>query len=155
MKLWQRLAAGLMAAAAFTIALLAYLGAGSDNLAVTAEVPESVIAGEAFDVTLNIENKTDSPQTIVSIGLAESLQEQGLIIEETLPDYRTVDKRSIWSEYTFAITRRPVIEPGESIPLRVTLVASRPGTVDGQLTLWLEKELQATYVAIQLQVVDE
>lgn len=154
MKLWQRLAAGLITAAVLIIALVAYLGAESDDLAVSVEMPESVSAGEAFDVTLNTENKTDSPQTIVSIGLTESLQEQGLIIEDTLPDYRAVDKRSIWSEYTFAITRRPVIEPGDSIPLRVTLVATRPGAVDGQLTLWLEKSLQAVYVDIQLQVVE-
>lgn len=155
MRFWQRLAIGLVVITAFAIGILAYLGTASNNLSVTTEMPDTVKVGESFDVTLNIDNQTDSPQTIVSIGLAESLQEQGLVIEDTLPNYRTVDKRSIWSEYTFAITRRPVIEPGDTIPLRVTMVANRPGSVDGELTLWLEKDLQAVSVDFEVQVVEE
>lgn len=155
MNLRQQLAVALILVVAITIGILVYLGAASEKLSVTTEMPETVIVGEPFDVTLNIENQTDNPQTIISIGLAESLQERGLVIEDTLPDYRTVDQRSIWSEYTFAITRRPVIEPGDTIPLRITMIAHKPGILDGDLTMWVDNDLQATFVEFQLQIAEE
>lgn len=137
------------------VLLLWYLGGDNDSLRASADVPEEVRVDEPFELRLNLTNPTDEDQTIVSIGLTQALLDAGLRLEDMVPAYREISVRGNWHEYVFSIARRPVMPPGSDFQFILTLVASEPGTYDGSLTIWLDRNLQAIHRDLHVEAVED
>lgn len=157
---WQKIlvSSGLIAVmlAALGGAVLAYLGSEAHIIEAQTETPRIVLANQAFDVTLTLHNTSDSPQELISIGVERDLLHQGLNVVEMVPPYREGDTtgQSRWAEFTFAIQRRPTLQPDEALRMRIAMVATQPGTYSGDLAIWAKNQAQADYAPLTVVVVE-
>lgn len=152
---WLRLALLVSGAVLLVVGGLYYLGSEPQVLALETDAPQSVPVGEPFTTTLTIRNRTNSPQTLISLGLDEALLDAGLEVRRAVPSFRT--ERAIpgsrWHEYIFSLALRPRLMPDETLSMRLELVATRPGRYSGTLVLWTENRLRADGAALQLEAV--
>lgn len=136
-------------------AVLAYLGSEAHVIESKAEAPRIVLVNQPFDVALTLYNTTGSQQELISIGVDRHLIEQGLGVVEMVPPYREAEElgQSQWVEFTFAIQRRPVLQPDELLRMRIGMIVTQPGTYQGDLTIWTKNQTQADYAHLTVVAV--
>lgn len=137
------------------LGLLVYLGSPNKTLAIAPDYETTVPVGEPFNITLNIQNTSSSEETLVSLGIENEFLEQGIQVERTTPNFRTVSAGTYWHEYRLASAFLPPLAPDEELPFRLTLIAEKTGHYETTLTIWLENEARPHYVDIAFEVVEE
>ena len=137
------------------IGLLAYLGSPSETLAISPDYASTVTANESFNITLNIRNTTSADKALISLGIEQDFLAQGIQVERTVPNYRTVSDGNHWQEYRFASSFFPPLAPDEELPLRLTLIATEPGIYATTLTIWVENEMRPHTIDIEFEVIEE
>lgn len=146
-KLWQVVAVlGLLAVVGG--GALAYLGGEARVMHLKTEAPSTVVVGQPFDVWITLENISTTEQTIVSIGVENSLE-----MLEMIPSYRTVEHRGAWTEYVFARQRRPVLLSDETLQVRLRLIAPEVGDTTTEVVVWYNNHIRSDYIKLNLHVV--
>ncbi len=130
--------------------LLVYLGSQAHIVEAHLQQPDTVLVGQAFDVTLLLENTTDNELVLVSMGIEQSLMDNGLQLVEMVPNYRTIETRQRWAEYVYSRLRRPNLAPGDTIPLRLRLIATEPRQYKGEIALWYNNHVRSDYVMLHI-----
>lgn len=137
------------------IGLLAYLGSPSETLVISPDYASTVTTNEPFNITLNIRNTTSADKAIISLGIEQNFLAEGIQVERTVPNYRTVSEGDHWREYRLASSFLPPLAPDEELPLRLTLIAPEPGTYATTLTIWVENEMRPHTIDIEFEVIEE
>lgn len=146
-KLWQVLAAvGLLTILAG--GALAYLGDEAHIMNLKAEAPARVLAGQPFDVWITLENTSATEQEIVSLGVQDNVE-----VVEMVPNYRTIEQNTPWREYVFARQRRPLLLAGETIQIRLRLIAPKGGDIQTEVAIWYNNQIRSDYVVLNYTVV--
>lgn len=147
----KALPAALIVAVVF-VGVLYYLGMDTEHLSADVRVPPTAKVGEPFNLDVLLENVSGSEQTVVSFALETEMLDSGLIVISSIPAYRSERTTTNWTEFVFSLRRRAIIAHDSNELLRISLLATRPGSYSGELVVWFNNQLRPQYIPFEFEV---